>query len=130
MIITDNDTLTQLWDWASTPPGQTKGKTDSQQSAFKLLLDVPGGIEFIIYRPAEEIEELGRRKVCSANLPMLLREMAGVESKRRQVRRGLADLELKWHRLLCEAADPENAKKSTLLERPNNPAGTAPVRCR
>jgi hypothetical protein len=113
MIITDNDTLTQLWDWASTPPSQTKGKTDSQQSAFKLLLDVPGGIEFIIYRPAEEIEKLGRRKVCSANLPVRLREMAGVVAKQRRARQHLADLELQWHRLLCEAADPEDAKKPT-----------------
>jgi hypothetical protein len=107
MIITDNDILTQLWDWTNTPPSQTKGKTVSQQSAFKLLLDVPGGVEFIIYRPAGEIEELGRRGICSANLPMLLRKMAGVEAKKRQAREHLADLEMQLHRLLCEAAQPD-----------------------
>jgi hypothetical protein len=107
MIITDNNILTQLWAWASAPQNQTKGKTDSQRSAFKLLLDVPGGVEFVVYRPAEEIEELGRRGVCSANLPMLLRKMAGVEAKKRQAREHLADLELQLHRLLCEAAEPD-----------------------
>ena len=107
MIITDNNILTQLWAWASAPQSQTKGKTDSQRSAFKLLLEVPGGVEFVVYRPAEEIEELGRRGICSANLPMLLRKMAGVEAKKRQAREHLADLELQLHRLLCEAAEPD-----------------------
>jgi hypothetical protein len=111
MIITDNDILTQLWEWASAPPSQTKGKTDSQQSAFKLLLDVPGGVEFIICRPAGELEELGRRKVCSANLPMILRKMALVELKKRRARQDLADLELQRHRLLREAAEPGDAKQ-------------------
>jgi len=105
MIITDNDILNQLWEWASTPPSKTKG-TASQQTAFKLLLDVPGGGELIASQPEAELEELGRRGVCSTKLPMILREMAGVESKRRKVRRGLADLELQLHRLVREAAEP------------------------
>src|SRR4030081_445940 len=107
MIITDNNILTQLWAWASAPQSQTKGKTDSQRSAFKLLLDVPGGVEFVVYRPAEEIEELGRRGVCFANLLMLLGKLAGVEAKKRQARGNLADLELQLQRRRCEAAEPD-----------------------
>jgi hypothetical protein len=102
MTITANDIITWLWELANTTPSKTRGKkTGSQKSALKLLLDIRGGLEFIVRRPEEELEELERQGICSANLRAVLRELARVELQRRQALRDLAGLELQERRLLA-----------------------------
>ena len=103
MTITANDIITRLWELANTTPSKTKGKnTGSQKSALKLLLDIRGGLEFIARRPEEELEELERQGICSANLRAVLRELARVELQRQRALRALAGLELQERRLLGE----------------------------
>ena len=67
------------------PPSQTKGKTHVQRAAFRELLKVRGGVEFLVYRPAQELEELGLREVCSAELMTILRNLVGLEVERRRL---------------------------------------------
>jgi hypothetical protein len=101
MTITANDIITTLWELANTTRSKTRGKkTGSQKFALKLLLDIRGGLEFIVRRPGEELEELERQGICSANLRAVLRELARVELQRRQALRDLAGLELQKRRLL------------------------------
>src|ERR1700730_14727717 len=110
MTTTDNFIISQVWELANMDPNKTGGKTGSQTRAFRLLLVTHGGIEFIACRPATELEELGRRGVCSSNLHMILRQLAGVELRARGLRQDLAGLRLEWERLTSDAASPENLK--------------------
>src|ERR1700738_4998911 len=97
MTITANDIITGFWDMANRDPSKTNGKTGSQNRAFKELLKMRGGVEFIVCRPWAELDELARRGVCSANLRTILPELAGVALQRRKV---LSDLESQMRRLL------------------------------
>jgi hypothetical protein len=56
--------VTRLWELANENPSKDMGNA-GQKSAFKLLLEVEGGIGFIAKRPAEEVEVLG---ACAHNL--------------------------------------------------------------
>jgi hypothetical protein len=92
-----------VWELANMDPSKTAGKTGSQTHAFRLLLVTHGGIEFLASKPAIELEELGRRGVCSSNLHMILRQLAGVELRHRRLRQDLAGLRLEWDKLTSDA---------------------------
>ena len=80
--------ISKLWRLATVDPRQTDGKTGAQKHAFKLLLDIQGGVEFLTGRPKTELTALGQDGICSANLHVILRELARLELGRR---RGLID---------------------------------------
>lgn len=106
MTITDNFIISQVWELANWDPNTTGGKIGSQTRAFRLLLVTHGGVGFIASRPEAELAELGRRGICSVNLSVILRKMAGLEL---QCRQGLIDVsgfKAQVHRLMCEAATP------------------------
>jgi hypothetical protein len=94
--------VTGLWGLANENPSKDMGNA-GQKSAFKLLLEVEGGIGFIAKRPAEEVKVLGRRGVCSPNLRALMPQFAEVELQRRQIMRDLAGLERRMCKLLADA---------------------------
>ena len=112
MTVTADDIITRLWELANTTPSQTNGRTGGQRDAFGTLLDIRGGVGFIVCRPVTELEELARRGVCSANLYTVLREMARVELRRRQLLIDLAELELEIRRLRRAAAGSGHATAS------------------
>jgi hypothetical protein len=99
--------VTRLWELANVSPSKDKGNA-GQKSAFKVLLEVEGGIGFIATRPAEEVEVLGRRGICSANLCTLMPQFAEIELQRRQIMRGLAGLERRRRKLLADATMVRN----------------------
>jgi hypothetical protein len=101
ITITANDSIIGFWHIANLDPSKTNGKTGSQKRAFKELLKIRDGVEFIVCRPWAELDELARRGVCSANLRTILPELAGVALQRRKV---LSDLESQMRRLLRDAA--------------------------
>jgi hypothetical protein len=101
ITITANDIITGFWDIANLDPSKTKGKIGNQKRAFKELLKIRGGVEFIICRPWAELDELARRGVCSANLRSILPELVGVALQRRKI---LSDLDSQIRRLLRDAA--------------------------
>jgi hypothetical protein len=112
MTITANYIISEVWELANMDPRKTAGKTGSQKRAFRLLLTIRGGVGFIACRPEAELAELGRRGICSANLSMILRKMAGVEL---QWRRSLVDVsgfEAQMRRLMREAARPGDSVTS------------------
>jgi hypothetical protein len=100
--------ITGLWDLANQALRQTQGKISTQRAAFRELIECSGGVDFLICRPLAEIEELGRRGICPVHLPTTLREMTGVELRRRQKLRDLAGLEAEMRTLRRRAAGPEN----------------------
>jgi hypothetical protein len=104
ITITANDIIIRFWDLANRDPSKTNGKIGSQKRAFKELLSISGGVEFIARHPWAELDELARRGVCSANLRTVLPELTGVALQRRKVLLGLADLESQIRRLLRDAA--------------------------
>ena len=130
MTITANDIITGFWDIANRDPSKTNGKTGSQKRAFKELLKIRGGVEFIVCRPWAELDELARRGVCSANLRTILPELAGVALQRRKV---LSDLESQMRRLLRDAATGTEAGVPKTDDfgtgRSNNPGRGASVSC-
>lgn len=99
--------VSQLWDLANIDPSDTRGKTVTQIRAFRSLLVTQGGVGSIACRPAEKLNELARRKICSPHLSMILRQMARVELRARVARRELANLHLELDALICAAANPE-----------------------
>jgi len=90
VTVTAKDIINGLWDMANTSPSKTRGKIGSQKSALRGLLSMKVGLDFIVRRPAAELDELGRREVCSPNLNAILRELAGVELLRRKTLRARA----------------------------------------
>ena len=106
MTITANYIISKVWELANTDPSKTGGKTGSQKRAFKMLLDIGGGVEFIVSRPVAELEELARRGVCSARVGTVLRELARVELQRRRALIDLADFTAQSRRLIREATEP------------------------
>ena len=106
MTITDNFIISQVWELANMDPSKTGGKTGSQTRAFRLLLVTHGGVGFIASRPETELAELGRRGICSANLSVILRKMAGLELQSRQGLIDVSGFEAQVRRLNCEAPTP------------------------
>jgi|SRR5580698_22431 hypothetical protein len=88
VTITAEDIITGLWDIATRNPSKANRKRGNQKRAFKLILDIRGGVGFIACRPKTEIDELARRGVCSPDLPTILWEMAEIEL---QWRKGLLE---------------------------------------
>jgi hypothetical protein len=109
MTITANDIIIRLWALANMDPNKTNGKTCSQRRAFKLILDIRGGIGFLACRPETELEELARRGVCSADWRTILREIAHVESRYRKAQLDPATRERQMRRLRRAAAQPGNS---------------------
>jgi hypothetical protein len=64
MMITRQKLLERMWELASTPPSQTNNTVDGQRQAWKLLLNLRGGKEFIASKPATEVEHLQRLLTC------------------------------------------------------------------
>jgi len=106
MTITANYIISEIWELANWDPRRTAGKTSSQKRAFRLLLTIRGGVGFIASRPEAELAELGRRGICSANLSMILRKMAGLELQRRQGLINVSGFEAEVRRLMRDAARP------------------------
>jgi hypothetical protein len=104
VTITAKDIIIRFWDLANRDPSKTNGKIGSQKRAFKLLLSISGGVEFIAREPRAELDELARRGVCSANLRTVLPELVSVALQRRRILLDLADLESQFRRLLRDAA--------------------------
>jgi hypothetical protein len=102
ITITANDIITGFWDIATRDPSKTNGKIGSQKRAFKELLKLRGGVEFVVCRPWAELDELARRGVCSANLRTILPELVGVALQRRKI---LSDLDSQMRILLRDAAN-------------------------
>jgi hypothetical protein len=86
MTITPNEIIAIVWELATKDPSKTARKTSSQKRAFRLLLRIRGGVAFIACRPKAELEELGRRGICSTESGAIFRKMVQVEL---QQRRGL-----------------------------------------
>jgi hypothetical protein len=82
-MITANDILTRVWSLVNIDPVRTHGAT-GQKRAFKLMLDIQGGLGFVARRPRAELEGLARRGICAPELPWILGEMMGVELARRK----------------------------------------------
>ena len=92
------DMITSLWNITNTPPAETCGKLGTQRRALRLLLEIRGGVEFVITRPKEELEELVRRGIWQGQI--ILQE--------------LASLELQWRRGLLQMADLDQRRRQIL----------------
>jgi hypothetical protein len=109
MTITPNEIIAIVWELATAEPGKTGRKTSSQKQAFRLLLRIRGGVAFIACRPTAELEELGRRGICSTKVGAILRKMVQVELQQErgvitaascasQMRRFVRDMARPWDR--------------------------------
>jgi hypothetical protein len=90
--------MTSLWGVVNTPPANTREQIATQQHALRLLLETRGGVEFVLARPKEEQEELRRRGVWDG--PIIIRELAGLELKRRRLLVALADIDSRSRQIL------------------------------
>jgi hypothetical protein len=70
-----------LWSIANAPTARA-GSPTVQRNALRLLLEIVGGVSFLITRETEELEELARRGIWQG--PIVLRELAGLELARRR----------------------------------------------
>ena len=77
MTFNVDEMIRSLWTLANTPPCETRGRNGNQKRALKLLLEIGGGVEFVVSRPPEELEELERRGICSS--PAILQDLALLE---------------------------------------------------
>jgi len=84
MTITPNEIISRVWGIANVDPCKTGQKTSAQKRAFRLLLRIRGGVAFLACRPRAELEELGRRGICSTKAAAILRKMAAVELQKRR----------------------------------------------
>jgi hypothetical protein len=89
--------ITSLWEIANTPPETTRAKINSQR-ALRTLLEVRGGVEFVLARPKEEQEELRRRGIWDG--PIIIRELAGLELERRRLLVALTDIDSRSRQIL------------------------------
>ena len=89
--------ITSLWEIANTPPQTTQEKANSQR-ALQQLLEVRGGVEFVLARPKEEQEELRRRGIWDG--PIIIRELAGLELERRRLLVALTDIDSRSRQIL------------------------------
>jgi len=86
MTVKADQILPRMWDslWKlANGPGNALGNIGSQKRALKLLLEIRGGVEFVIGKSSVELEELQRRGVFGGTI--LLVELAGLELQRRQL---------------------------------------------
>ena len=103
MTVTAAEIRIGIWRLVNKPPSKTNGNTRIQKSAFRQLLQIRGGFELIASRPATELEELGRRRICTPNLNAILQELAGVELRKREKLLDLAGIESEMQSLLRQA---------------------------
>ena len=89
--------IKSLWEIANTPPESTRAKINSQR-ALRTLLEVRGGVDFVLARPKEEQEELRRRGIWGG--PIIIRELAGLELERRRLLVALADIDSRSRQIL------------------------------
>jgi hypothetical protein len=92
--------LAKLWKVANLPSSDTLGKINVQQSAFRALLNLPGGADFVVCKPPEELDELRRRGIWAGII--ILRELAGLELKRRQLLVDVADIDQQRRQILSD----------------------------
>ena len=86
MTVKADQILPRMWDSLrklANGPGNALGNIGSQKRALKLLLEIRGGVEFVIGKSSVELEELQRRGVFGGTI--LLVELAGLELQRRQL---------------------------------------------
>jgi hypothetical protein len=125
MTITPNEIIAIVWELATKDPSKTARKTSSQKRAFRLLLDIRGGVGFI-GRPEAELEELGRRGICSTNVGTILRKIAHVELQRRRGLIDVSDFKAQMRRLMRDLARPgdfvTSASRVEETRCSNNPA--------
>ncbi|MGO9305216.1 MAG: hypothetical protein ACLP3R_16235 [Candidatus Korobacteraceae bacterium] len=71
MRITRQGILERVWEIANTPPNQTNNTIEGQCQAWKLLVKVRGGEEFIASKPAAQFEHLRRLGIasCACSMP-------------------------------------------------------------
>jgi hypothetical protein len=74
--------IRRLWNIANTLPAKTRGKVGAQRRAFRSLLEIRGGVEFVITRPEEELEQLVQRGIWQGQV--ILQELASLELQRRR----------------------------------------------
>jgi hypothetical protein len=101
MTLKTDQILPRMWDslWKlANGQGDTRGKMGSQKRALKLLLEIRGGVEFVISRRPEELEELERRGICSS--PAILQDLALLEIQRRRLMLDLAAIEAHSRQIL------------------------------
>jgi hypothetical protein len=113
MTITPNEIISMVWELATKEPNKTAGKTSSQKRAFRLLLRIRGGVEFIACRPKAELEELGRRGICSTNVGAILRKMVQVELQRRSGLITASGFKAQMQKFICDIARPVDCVTST-----------------
>ena len=92
------DMIRSLWNITNTPPAETSGKLGTQRRALRLLLEIRGGVEFVITRPKEEREELVRRGIWPGEI--ILQELASVELQRRRLLLQLAEVDNRSRQIL------------------------------
>jgi hypothetical protein len=113
MTITPNEIIAIVWELATADPGKTGRKTSSQKQAFRLLLRIRGGVAFIACRPKAELEELGRRGICSTKVGAILRKMAEVESQKRRGLISASSCAAQTRKLMRDMARPGDCVTST-----------------
>lgn len=104
--LTADFVVSKVWRLAAMDPRQTGGSTWGQRRAFRLLLELRGGVGFIASRPKAELAALGRRGICARNLHMILRQMAGLEVQRHRGLINASGFEAEIRRLLRDAVRP------------------------
>jgi hypothetical protein len=112
--------ITQLWMRANRPPCEIRGRIGSQKRALKPLLEIRGGVEFVVSRPPEGLDELERRGIWAG--PAILQDLALLEIQRRRLMIDLADIELGNRQILRDlgltgtapsSADPQKVSSGT-----------------
>jgi hypothetical protein len=113
MTITPNEIIAIVRELATKDPSKTGRKTSSQKQAFRLLLRIRGGVAFIACRPKAELEELGRRGICSTKVGAILRKMAQVELQRRSGLITASGFKAQMRKFICDIARPVDRVTST-----------------
>lgn len=90
--------IRNLWQVANTPPATTGGKLATQKRALRLLLEIRGGVEFVVSQPETALQELARRGVWQGRV--ILQELAKIELQRRRLLVDLADVECRSREIL------------------------------
>ena|SRR5512133_2113637 len=89
-----------LWKLASTSLVKTGGKIGPQRRALRLLLEIRGGVEFVITRPKEELEGLIRFGIWQGEV--ILQELASLELQRRRMLLQMADLDQRRQQIISD----------------------------
>ena len=89
--------IKSLWEIVNTPPENTRAKINSQRT-LRTLLEVRGGVEFVLAKPKEEQEELRRRGIWDGTI--IIRELAGLELERRRLLVALVDIDSRSRQIL------------------------------